>query len=54
VPDPLPVVDSLPAASARVRGWTLVTGNVADLERGAISVAGHHARTVRVTFTVVR
>jgi predicted nucleic acid-binding protein len=31
VPDPLPVVDGLMAATAKVRGWTLVTRNVADL-----------------------
>jgi predicted nucleic acid-binding protein len=31
VPDPLPVIDGLLAATARVRGWTLVTRNVADL-----------------------
>jgi toxin FitB len=33
VPDPLPVVDGLMAATARVRGWTFVTRNVADLAR---------------------
>jgi toxin FitB len=33
VPDPLPVVDGLMAATAKVRGWTLVTRNVADLAR---------------------
>ena len=31
VPDPLPVVDGLMAATARLRGWTLVTRNVAGL-----------------------
>ena len=31
VPDPLPVVDGLMAATAKVRGWTFVTRNVADL-----------------------
>ena len=31
VPDPLPVIDGLLAASAWFRGWTLVTRNVADL-----------------------
>jgi toxin FitB len=31
VPDPLPVIDGLLAATAKVRGWTLVTRNVADL-----------------------
>jgi toxin FitB len=33
VPDPLPVVDGLMAATAKVRGWTFVTRNVADLGR---------------------
>ena len=33
VPDPLPVIDGLLAATARVRGWTLVTRNTADLAR---------------------
>lgn len=32
VPDPLPVVDGLLAASALVRDWTLVTRNVRDVE----------------------
>ena len=37
VPDPLPVIDGLLAACARVRGWTLVTRNIADLARsGAV------------------
>jgi toxin FitB len=31
VPDPLPVVDGLLAATALSRGWTLVTRNVADI-----------------------
>jgi toxin FitB len=29
--DPLPVIDGLMAATAKVRGWTFVTRNVADL-----------------------
>jgi toxin FitB len=33
VPDPLPVVDGLMAATARRRNWTLVTRNVKDLAR---------------------
>ncbi len=33
VPDPLPVIDGLLAATAKVRGWTLVTPNTADLDR---------------------
>ena len=31
VPDPLPVVDGLLAATALVHGWTMVTRNTADL-----------------------
>lgn len=31
VPDPVPVVDGLPAATALVRGWTLVTRNSGDV-----------------------
>jgi predicted nucleic acid-binding protein len=31
VPGPLPVIDGLLAATARVRGWILVTRNTADL-----------------------
>lgn len=39
VPDPLPVIDSLIAATAKVRGLTLVTRNVADIERtGVVSL----------------
>jgi predicted nucleic acid-binding protein len=36
VPDPRPVVDGLMAATAKVRGWTFVTGNVADLARADV------------------
>ena len=32
VPDPLPVIDGLLAATARVLGLTLVTRNIADVE----------------------
>ncbi len=38
VPDPLPVIDGFLAASAKVRGWTLVTRNVADLERTGVKL----------------
>jgi toxin FitB len=31
VPDPLPVVDGLMAATAKLRNWTFVTRDVADL-----------------------
>lgn len=36
VPDPLPVIDGLLAASAKVRGWTLVTRNTADLGHSGV------------------
>ena len=32
-PDPLPAIDGLLAATAKSRGWTLVTRNTADLAR---------------------
>jgi hypothetical protein len=38
VPDPLPVIDGLLAASARARGWTMVTRNTADLARCGVPV----------------
>jgi toxin FitB len=36
VPDPLPVIDGLLAATARVRGLTLVSRNTADLARTGV------------------
>jgi predicted nucleic acid-binding protein len=36
VPAPLPVVDGLMAATAKVRDWTFVTRNVADLGRADV------------------
>src|ERR1035438_5140150 len=36
VPDPLPVIDGLLAASAKTRGWTLVTRNTADVARSGV------------------
>jgi toxin FitB len=36
VPDPLPVVDGLMAATAKVRDWTFVTRNVGDLGRADV------------------
>jgi toxin FitB len=36
VPDPRPVIDGLMAATAKVRGWTFVTRNVADLARADV------------------
>lgn len=38
VPDPLPVVDGLLAATARVLGLTLVTRNVADVEGAGVEM----------------
>jgi len=35
-PDPVPVIDGLLAATARCRGWTLVTRNTADLARSGV------------------
>lgn len=36
VPDPLPVLDSLLAATAKVHGLTLVTRNLKDVERTGV------------------
>jgi predicted nucleic acid-binding protein len=36
VPDPLPIVDGLLAATASVRNWTLVTRNVDDVRRAGV------------------
>lgn len=38
VPDPVPIVDGLMAATAKVRGMTFVTGNTADVERTGVAV----------------
>jgi predicted nucleic acid-binding protein len=38
VPDPLPVIDGLLAATARTQGWTLVTRSTADLARTGIAL----------------
>jgi predicted nucleic acid-binding protein len=38
VPDPLPVIDGLLAASAKIRGWTLVTRNTADIARSGVAL----------------
>lgn len=37
VPDALPILDGLLAATASVRGWTLVTRNVRDIERCGVA-----------------
>ena len=36
VPDPVPIVDGLMAATAKVRGMTFVTRNTADVERTGV------------------
>ncbi len=38
IPDPLPVIDGLLAASAKIRGWTFVTRNVNDLRATGVSL----------------
>jgi toxin FitB len=38
VPDPLPLIDGLLAATAKVQGLTLVTRNAADIKRTGVSV----------------
>jgi predicted nucleic acid-binding protein len=38
IPDPLPVIDGLLAASAKVQGCTFVTRNTADLQRSGIAL----------------
>jgi predicted nucleic acid-binding protein len=38
VPDPLPRIDGLLAATAKVHGLTLVTRNVADISRTGVSL----------------
>lgn len=37
IPDPLPLIDGLLAATAKVRGLTLVTRNIADVARTGVS-----------------
>ena len=38
VPDPLPVIDGLLAATAYDRGWVFVTRNAKDVRRGGVRV----------------
>ncbi|MBR0957007.1 type II toxin-antitoxin system VapC family toxin [Bradyrhizobium japonicum] len=38
IPNPLPLVDSLLAATAKVHGLTLVTRNIADLESTGVAL----------------
>lgn len=44
VADPLPVIDGLLAASAKIRGWTLVTRNVNDLTGCGVSLLNPFAQ----------
>jgi toxin FitB len=44
VPDPLPVIDGLLAASAKVRDWTLVTRNTAALARCGVALLSPFGR----------
>jgi len=44
VPDPLPLIDGLLAATAKVHGLTLVTPNVGDIARTGVSVLDPFAR----------
>lgn len=43
VPDPLPLIDGLLAATARVHGMTLVTRNVDDVARTGVSIVNPFA-----------
>ena len=38
VPDPLPFIDGLLAATAKTHGLTLVTRNIADVRRTGVAV----------------
>ena len=45
VPDPLPLVDGLLAATAYVRNWTLVTRNTGDLAQAGVRLLNPFAGT---------
>jgi hypothetical protein len=45
VPDPLPVVDGLLAATAYDRGWVFVTRNAKDVRRSGVRVLNPFERT---------
>jgi toxin FitB len=45
VPDPLPVIDGLLAATAYDRGWVLVTRNARDVRRSGVRVLNPFERT---------
>jgi predicted nucleic acid-binding protein len=44
IPDPLPLIDGLLAATAKVHGLTLVTRNTADVARTGVSVLDPFSR----------
>ena len=44
VPDPLPVVEGLMAATAKVRDWTFVTRDVGDLARTGVRLLNPFVR----------
>jgi len=46
VPDPLPVIDGLLAATALSKGWTLVTRNIADVDRCGVRLLNPFHLTV--------
>ena len=45
VPNPLPVIDGLMAATAKRRDWTFVTRNVADLARTGVRLLDPFAQS---------
>ena len=45
VPDPVPVVDGLMAATAKVRGMTFVTRNTADVQRTGVALLDPFSNT---------
>src|ERR1700722_9484572 len=47
VPDSLPVIGGLLAASAKIRGWTLVTRNTADVARSGVALLNPFEPVVR-------
>jgi toxin FitB len=47
VPDPVPVVDGLLAATALVRGWTLVSRNTADVASTGVRLVNPFASADR-------
>jgi toxin FitB len=47
VPGPLPVIDGLLAASAKIRGWTLVTRNPAGVVRSGVTLLNPYEPAAR-------